>query len=82
MRTRAEWTAQILADVAGLWAHMDEKQPIESAIHARKMLEASAALLLEGELTRLGEAMAHVALALTMVRETCLENDQKKAQAS
>ena len=82
MRTRAEWTQQILADMAGLWAHMDEKQPIESALHARKMLETSAALLLEGELTTIGEAMAHVALALTMVRETCLENDQRRAEAS
>ncbi len=81
MRTRAEWTAQILEHVAGLWAHMDAAQPVESAFAARRMVETSCLLLAEGELT-LGEAMAHALLVLTMVRETCLENDQKRAEAS
>ena len=79
MRTRAEWTKQILADVADLWRHMDDS-PVapSSAGHASSMVKAGCREILEkGDQLVLSDALAQAALLLTMVREACIEHYAK-----
>lgn len=79
MRTRAEWTKQILEDTADLWRHMDE-QPFapSSAGHASGMVRAGCREILErGDQLVLSDALAQAVLLLTMVREACIEHDGK-----
>lgn len=83
MRTRAEWTAMILEDVADIWRHMDEQNSAPtSAAHAVGMVKAGCRLILAGEAQTLAEGMAQAVLLLTMVREACIEDAQEKAEAS
>lgn len=80
--TRDEWMAQVCGDLGALMAEID-REPLD-ANRALAIAKSGAAWLLEdapGAKT-LGEAMGLAALLVIMVRETCLENEQKKVKAS
>lgn len=82
MRTREEWTQKILEDLEAGWKHADAINAIPTAIEARGMVEKSCAMILTGEMTTLGEAIAHCVLTLIMVRETAMADEQERAEAS
>jgi hypothetical protein len=78
VKTRAERTEAILADLRDLWQHMDREHPIVSAGDAAGMARAGMQLLLGGQPGEhnLGDAMAQAVLLLTMVRETIVETER------
>lgn len=83
MRTRAEWTEKILADLAKAWKHVEEKEgPVTDVNEAWGMGVRSCEMIVSGEAETLGEGMAHVVLMLTWIRETAIARDEKKAAAS
>lgn len=77
---RQKCSRKVLGDLAALWAHMDERQPITSAADASQMVGAGCRLILEGEAKTIGEAMAQAVLLLTLVRETMLEAAAEDAE--
>lgn len=83
MRTRAEWTERILADLATAWKHVEEKEgAVTDVTEAWGMATRSCELILSGEAETLGHGMAHVVLMLTWIRETAIAHAEKKAAAS
>lgn len=79
--TRDEWTARICADFGLVLAAMDD-EPSMRAAEARRLAESGAVWLLEREPAQaktLAEALGLAALLLVMVRETCIEDEAKRA---
>lgn len=81
--TRDEWMARVCADLGAVMAEID-REPLD-AKGALAIAKSGAVWLLDDGLPEpklLGEAMGLAALLVIMGRETCLENEQKKAKAS
>ena len=78
--TRDEWMARICGDLGTVLASID-REPM-TAGQALALAKSGACWLLDDATDRtLGEAMGLAGLLIVMVRETCIENEQKKAEA-
>lgn len=78
--TRSEWMNRVCHDLGVVLAAMDDESVL-SAREALALAKSGAHWLLApdaGDKT-LGEALGLAALLIVMVRETCLENEQKGA---
>jgi hypothetical protein len=77
MKTRAEWTAQLLADVEALWAHMDEASP-QNCAQAELIARTGARWLAEGQLKDVGDLVTLAVATLTFARESALVFEQQE----
>jgi hypothetical protein len=77
--TRAEWTAQLLADTEALWQHMDEVQPL-SLDKANEVATTGARWLVERQLRNIGDLITLAVAVLTLARESALVEEQKRQE--
>lgn len=81
--TRDQWMPRVCGDLGDMLADIDNGGRL-SASEALDLAKGGAVWLLEDgqDDKTLGEAMGLAALLVIMVRETCFENEQKRAEAS